>query len=370
LVSAPLTYPAAHLALPSLSDLLAQVQSPTTLCVPLNPAAYAGALWAVPLWSERGVIGLFLLGEKSDGGLYAQEEIEMARASGERLLDAQASAELAARLMSLQRQRLAESQVLDRRARRILHDEVLPQLHTAMLALGSQEDEGRRTKDESQKRENCSSQPGLPSPLGRAAVGNALGSAQGEDTGPSLHSSSFVLRPESALDLLTDVHRQLSNLLREMPTTAAPEVARLGLLGALRKLVEEEFAGTFEQVTWQIADSAAQNVAAIPSLPAEVVFYAAREGIRNASRHARPSYSTQPLHLTVTAAWQAGLQLVIADDGMGLSNGERENGTGGQGLALHSTMMAVVGGTLTVDSAPGSGVRVVLLLPMVGGGVS
>ena len=94
-------------------------------------SATAARVWAVPLWSERGLIGVLLLGDKRDGGLYTQEEIEIARASGERLIDTQASAEMARRLMALQRQRLADSQVLDRRARRVLHDDVLPRLHTA-----------------------------------------------------------------------------------------------------------------------------------------------------------------------------------------------------------------------------------------------
>src|SRR4029079_16905698 len=96
-----------------------------------------GAVWAVPLWSERGLIGALLLGDKRDGGLYTQEEIEIARATGERLIDTRGSAEQARRLMALQRQRLAESQVVDRRTRRVLHDDVLPRLHTAMLMLSA-----------------------------------------------------------------------------------------------------------------------------------------------------------------------------------------------------------------------------------------
>ena len=40
----------------------------------------------------------------------------------------------------------------------------------------------------------------------------------------------------------------------------------------------------------------------------------------------------------------------------------REQG-GGNGLALHSTMMAVVGGTLAVESEVGSYTRVILTLP-------
>src|SRR5439155_25530159 len=106
-----------------------------TMCIALEPARYGDATWAVPLWSERGLIGVLLLGEKRNGGLYTQEEIEIARASGERLIDTQASAEMARRLMALQRQRLMESQVVDRRTRRMLHDDVLPRIHAAILAL-------------------------------------------------------------------------------------------------------------------------------------------------------------------------------------------------------------------------------------------
>ena len=35
----------------------------------------------------------------------------------------------------------------------------------------------------------------------------------------------------------------------------------------------------------------------------------------------------------------------------------------GQGLALHSTLLAVVGGSLTIDSQPGMFTRVTLWLP-------
>ena len=96
------------------------------ICVQIDPQKFNGASWAVPLWSERGLIGVLLLGEKNDGGLYAQEEIEIARATGERLIDMRASAETARRLLTLQRQRLAESQVMDRQTRRVLHDDIPP----------------------------------------------------------------------------------------------------------------------------------------------------------------------------------------------------------------------------------------------------
>ncbi len=155
------------------------------LSLPLDPAAHAGAVWAVPLWSARGLLGLLLLGEKSDGGLYAQEEIELARAGGERLLDSLAATSLAQRLMALQRQRFIETQVLDQQSRRTLHDEILPSLHAAMLSLSAEHAE--------------------------------------------------------AVTQLTDVHRRVSALLREMPSGLTSDV---GKLGSARGLAADGGTGT------------------------------------------------------------------------------------------------------------------------------
>ncbi|MEM7031510.1 MAG: hypothetical protein AAF629_18255, partial [Chloroflexota bacterium] len=97
LVGPPLSYPKRPVNLPALTDITAEFISPQTMGIPVDPDKYEGAIWAAPLWSERGLIGVFLLGEKIDGGLFTLEEIEIARASGERLIDTQASAEIARR---------------------------------------------------------------------------------------------------------------------------------------------------------------------------------------------------------------------------------------------------------------------------------
>jgi signal transduction histidine kinase len=305
------------------AGLLAGFTSPHTLAQPLDPARYQGMAWAVPLWSERGLIGLLLLGEKSDGGFFSQEEIEVARASGERLVDIQASTEMARRLMALQRQRLAEGQVLDRRGRRMLHDEALPRLHTALLALSS-----------------------LP-PENQVHLGQAGQNARRE-----------------AIDLLVEVHHQISDLLREIPAATAPELGRLGLAGALQQVLENELKDAFDGVDWQVSPAAAEGLPGLPALSAEVIFYAAREAMRNAALHARPVSSSTPLHLRVTFDWPAGLCLSIEDDGVGLGSKSAPARAGsGQGLALHSTLMAVIGGSLALESVPGEYTRVVLSLP-------
>jgi signal transduction histidine kinase len=328
LVGPPLAIPAnAAPPVSALTTLLDDLRAPDKLCLPIEPAQYNGARWAIPLWSERGLIGVLLLGNKHNGALYTQEEIEMARATGERLIDTQASAEMARRLMALQRQRFAESQILDNRTRRILHDDVLPRLHTAMLTLSA------------------------------ATAANAASATP---------TSSLPGTTAEVLTLLADTHRQIANLLRALPTAAAPEVARLGLIGALRHVAEGELRNAFENITWQLEPAAEQAANHLPPLAAEVLFGAAREAMRNAARYGQGDDSTRPLHLTIALAWRDGLRLSIADDGVGLGavpHGQASPKGSGQGLALHSTLLAVLGGTLTAERLLNAGSAVVLALP-------
>ena len=309
----PLSYPAA-LPPPSLPpDLIKNFTSPQTMFISLEPDRVGGAVWAVPLWSERGLIGLLLLGAKRDDNLYNQEEIEIARASGERLIDTQASAEIARSLMALQRQRLTESQLLDRQTRRVLHDDVLPQLHTALLTL------------------------------------SAIPTANGQ-TG-------------EAVNLLTDAHRQISNLLHEIPTPIEPTLARWGLIGALKQIVADELPHAFDAVTWHIEPEAEQAGRTLSPLTAEVVLYALREAMRNTARHGRGDNPNRPLHLTITATQRKGLAIQVEDNGVGIESAAPSTNGSGQGLTLHSTMLAVIGGTLDVESVPDTYTRLTVALP-------
>ncbi len=312
LAGPPLSFPPESAAPPLPGRFVDQLAESPQLYRPLEPETHGLTRWAVPLWSERGLMGVLLLGEKRDGGLYSQEEMEIARASGERLVDALAGREMARRLMALQRQRLAQNQVADRRTRRALHDEILPQLHTAALLLSNQVDPG-------------------------AEVQEALGQ-------------------------LGDVHRRISNLLREMPHPAAPELARQGLVAALQRVVQDEYAGAFDGVQWEIEPGGEQAARRVPPVAAEVLFYAACEAVRNAARHGRAGQAQRPLNLRIGICWEEGLELTVEDDGQGLSSASG-TAAGGQGVALHSTMLAVVGGTLVTEERPGQGTRVRLSLP-------
>ncbi len=294
---------------PALGSLAGQIAGLDDLALSVDPAQYGGATWAVALGRDRrgaDLAGVLLLGPRRGGGLYTQEEIEIARAACERIMDLAAGVALSQRLMRLQREQMTTTQVLDQRTRRALHDEVLPLIHTAMLTLAS----------------------------GATA--------------------------EAAIQQLSAAHQEVSNLLRALPPTAAPEIARLGLIEALKRMVGVEFASAFAAVTWDCAPGVEAQVKRLSPLVAETLYYAAREAVRNASRHARLPDQPAGVRLAITVQPRDGqLQLTIADNGSGLP---QTPGTG-QGLALHSTLMAVAGGSLTLETTPGAGTRVVLAAP-------
>jgi hypothetical protein len=307
---APLAHPVGETpGRAALQEVFQQCTTPQLLCLPLASAQLPGLAWAVPLWSSHGLCGLLLLGAPRDNSLYSQEAVEVARIAGERLLDAMASAELAARLMAVQRRRLAESRVTDGRARRTIHDEIMPQVHSAVLTLSA----------------------------GAEAI------------------------PE-VMTQLGQLHRDLADLLRAMPFVMS-DPTRLGLVGALREVVDGECRDAFDAVEWQVPVEAKALGRTLPPFTAEVLFGAAREAIRNAARYGRGHTPDRPLCLTVSVTCADGLTLTIADDGVGAETHTGPSTGAGQGSVLHGTMMAIVGGTWTRESADGQGTRVILAVP-------
>jgi len=310
LFGTPLAYPQGTPPHPaSLTKVLLEHRQEKPLYISLEPKEFNDTNWAVPLWNQSGASGILLLGNKVNDGLYTQEEIEFSGTVCERLVDIQASAEMAKRLMALQRQRLVKSQVLDRQTRRVLHDDVLPSLHAAMLTLNK---------------------PG----------------------------TEISKEQENTLSQLSDLHRQIADLLHSMP------------VDALQEVVQVELRHAFDHVNWQVAPRAAEKAEKLTPIKAEVLFYAAREAIRNAAQHARDETSDSQLRLDVTIAWQggsvssqAGLQILVEDNGVGIGKIENKERNSGQGLALHSTMLAVIGGELSVESTPGASTRITIHLP-------
>ena len=299
---------------------------------PLDSQVYAPYCWAISLWDARERIGALLIGEKTDGGLYSQEEMETAQAAGERVVQLLAGEQMLLRLMELQRKRTVEQRIMDQRTRRALHDEVLPALHLAVLQLSSADRQ----------------QPPV----------------------------------QGALETLADVHRQIAELLASTQPAPARAANPCELTGALRGLVEGEFAHSFELVVWEGVPGCDPGNSAVPEtqgglfvdqVVGEVVLGAAREAIRNAAAHGRGDKAERPLHLQIVLEEQCEqepeLALTIADNGVGIdaessSGVQSRSDTGsGNGLALHSTLLAMVGGYLTVTSPHMGGTVVRIVAP-------
>jgi two-component system NarL family sensor kinase len=92
-----------------------------------------------------------------------------------------------------------------------------------------------------------------------------------------------------------------------------------------------------------------------------LVYRVAREAVRNAQRHAKPT----SVRVSVTHPSPDTIRLVVTDDGTGFETGSRERrGTEGHlGLTLLEGIVAQADGALSVRSSPDAGTTVDLELP-------
>jgi len=293
---------------------LEELQRARTGQAPTRIAGPGAGGWAVTLGGPGIPSGVLILGAKRGGGLHSREDAEAARLVAEGLLQAEAGVVLARRLMDLQRTRWTQATVLAGRVRRLLHDDVLPEVHAAMLT-----------------------------------VAGLRAGAEGV----------------SVATQLAEVHALISGLLRDTPL-GVPDLEKMGLLAALEVEVRRA-RGFFDDVSWSASEQARSRAKLIVEPAAEVLFCAAREAVRNAAAHGRGGDPRRKLSLTVSIDCDREFTVTIGDDGVGLRRDAEvtQDGPGaGQGLVLHSTMMAVVGGRMWIESGQDTGTRVTLALPV------
>jgi signal transduction histidine kinase len=317
--------------------------------------------WALPVSDERGVVARLVLGPRVDGAGYTSADLEVARACGQRILDAVGEFVAAQAIASLARRRGLEAELSAALPRRVLHDDVLPRLHLAMLRL-----EALRAR--------------LPAARVAASAGASGALEQPTQVEESSDASEEL---EAVVRELGQAHHDLAALMRATPIVNKRHLEH-GLVSALHAALDGEFRGTFDELTFDAPEDARIAADALTPIIADLLLGAVQEALRNAGRHGRGSDLHRQLGVRVTlAADERAVTVTVADDGIGLQSERTRDGevnddintigvqpadTAGtrSGLLTHGALIALVGGALTVHSVPSHGTTVTIRVPRVG----
>jgi len=161
-----------------------------------------------------------------------------------------------------------------------------------------------------------------------------------------------VARVDRAIDRL---HTTIGDI-RTFIVGLGPE-AGAGLGGAIEAMARELFVGSTTELTLDLPGAKAVDVGLSPEAAHELV-QIAREALSNVARHSRASRARLELRLDHGQA-----ELLVEDDGEGFDTRQRF-GSGHFGLANLRDRAAAVAGTLTIDSEPGKGARIIVRLPI------
>jgi len=132
------------------------------------------------------------------------------------------------------------------------------------------------------------------------------------------------------------------------------QLASLGLEASLRAHLLRTLADT--SVLWSL--ECQQRLAGIPEEMAVAAFRITQEAVTNMLRHA------QAKNLLVRIQRRPdGLSLSVSDDGLGFSPASNPGEQGQRGMAGMIERAALLGGHLSVESAPGRGTHIQALFP-------
>lgn len=273
----------------------------------LNRDSSDGYVLALTILDSNGLVGVLFLGVKKDYTLYSEEEIDIARIGSGKILDLLSVTEISRLLVNLQKKQLMDSKLLDHQTRRVLHDDILPEIHTIMIGIDSMQEEPVRM---------------------------------------------------DLLNSLSGLHKKISNLLKILPFHPG-DLTYQNFILEIKSLVKSEL--PVDSVFYFIQKEAEEKLQALEPIALEVVYYAVRELLRNILRYA--IHPDRKLEVKISLLSENSiLELCIEDNGKGLQNSTKSHIGAGQGLILHSTMMAVIGGALIKESQAGEFTRVRLVL--------
>jgi hypothetical protein len=341
----------------------------------MRGAALEARDWTLQVSDGRGTVASMRLGPRLDGVSYTSSDLEIARACGLRILDAVGEFATAQAVASLARRRGLEAELTAALPRRVLHDDVLPRLHLAMLRL-----EAQRARRRAQP-----AQPAQAVAAGQVAIG---GGASLDVSAPDALAELASAEDDEIGEVVAELgraHRDLAALMRAAPMASARRLEH-GFTGALRGALDGEFRGAFDELEWDTPDDAVAAADALPPVVADLLLSATLEAVRNAGRHARGDDLHRRLRLRVRLLADAQtVTTQVSDNGVGLASPAGSAGAvtttlaGGQGgragaavvgaagarsgLLTHSALMALAGGSLGVRGGEEGGAVVTIRVP-------
>jgi two-component system sensor histidine kinase UhpB len=148
--------------------------------------------------------------------------------------------------------------------------------------------------------------------------------------------------------LANQAMRELLSLARQLRPTALDD---LGLTAAIGGQVEQLAHGEIEAAI--VTEGDFSDLGDDAQL---VVYRVAQEGLSNAARHS----GAGKVEVRLRRLDGGGVELSVADDGRGFAFDDSE---GGLGIAGMRERALLIGGELTIESRPGRGTRVGLVVP-------
>lgn len=313
-------------------------------------------VWIVPIYNERGLAATLYLGPREDGVVFTDDDMNLAHACGQRILDTLGDHEAMQAVASLLRRRVVDVKLLGAQQRRILHDEILPQMHLALLQL-----EMLRSLPESTQHQASPTSSSFAPTMDAALTPGAFG-----EHAENSYAQARKRSVDEAIAIISDTHRRLAAMMRATAPGAPHRLERDGLINAIQTMLEQDFQHAFDEISWCVTEETAARIDELVSPAiAELIFAAVQEALRNAARHARGADIHRDLRLTFSAAWNPAdrnLEMIVADNGVGIASADTSTtGTGG-GLVTHNALLAIAGGSLTIKSSPEEGVTVRIAL--------
>lgn len=160
---------------------------------------------------------------------------------------------------------------------------------------------------------------------------------------------------EQRLLVLGHSLREVAFMVQEMAVDIGTAVGDAGLEDVLARLVEQQGPGRVE-----LTFVGSEAGAGAPEWFLDEVYLTIREAVRNAVAHSDASSIAVDVRQD-----DRQIHASIRDDGRGFSPKERTSASSGKGLVAMAERIELVGGTVRIESQPGRGTEVEILVPFV-----